>query len=97
MNAGATPMISLPRPSTDEDEENVPLPSPNRETNLDSKEQPAKALDPSNAAEDEQQYLTGIELLMAMSSLTFVAFLILLDVSIVATVSLWPIHSSFSG
>jgi hypothetical protein len=88
MNASATPMISPPRLSTDEDEENVPLPSPNRETNLDSKEQAAKALDLSNAAEDEQQYLTGIKLLMAMSSLTFVAFLILLDVSIVATVSL---------
>lgn len=37
--------------------------------------------------EDGQTYLTGPTLYMTMASLTFVAFLMLLDVSVVATVS----------
>lgn len=86
--SSAAPTAPLPRHSTDEDEEKNPSPSPIQKTDLDSQHHSAKALDPSSVAEDDQEYLTGIKLLMTMLSLTFVVFLILLDVSIVATVNL---------
>jgi hypothetical protein len=39
-------------------------------------------------AEEEQEYITGIKLYLVVSAVTLVAFLMLLDMSIIATVSL---------
>jgi hypothetical protein len=38
--------------------------------------------------EDDEEYISGIKLVLVLGSATFVAFLFLLDVSIVSTVSL---------
>ena len=42
---------------------------------------------PPVSVEEEQEYLSGLKLLVAMISLILVAFLMLLDTSIISTVS----------
>lgn len=76
-----------PRQSTDEEEEKVAPPSSPPDVITESKEEPVASTGPIVAADEPQEYLTGLKLFLAMFSLTFVAFLILLDVSVVATVS----------
>lgn len=54
-----------------------------------SSEKPADtSVTAGKAAEPERQYITGIKLILVISSVTFIAFLMMLDMSIVTTVSL---------
>ena len=78
----------MPDQPRDEDGENTTSPSSTTDIMAESKEQSVETMDPDVSTEEAQEYLTGIKLLMTMFSLTFVGFLMLLDVSIVATVSL---------
>jgi hypothetical protein len=50
--------------------------------------QSVEKLEPSNDTEPVQEYVHGIKLLMIISGLIFGSFLMLLDTSIIATVSL---------
>lgn len=42
----------------------------------------------AEAVEPEHEYISGVQLLLVMSSVTLVVFLMLLDISIIVTVSL---------
>ena len=52
-----------------------------------SKEPSVQNVDPVISVEEEHKYLTSLKLLAAMISITLVGFLMLLDTSIVSTVS----------
>jgi len=58
-----------------------PIPQdPEQDTNKDS--------EPETAAREEQDYITGFKLVLVLVSVTLVAFLMMLDMSIIATVKL---------
>lgn len=52
------------------------------------KEGTTKAADGNDEAPKDEEYITGIKLLLVLAALTGTTFLILLDMSIVVTVSL---------
>jgi hypothetical protein len=72
------PTSSIPEMMSDTEKEKKPTPSP-----------PPTITTPDSEAHEEvnPDHLTGIKLVITLSSLTLVGFLILLDVSIVTTVS----------
>jgi hypothetical protein len=84
-DASSRAMIS--RQSKDDNGENYTPPSSIPDVTVPFREQSVAAVDSIVPVEEEQEYLTGFKQFMAMFSLTFVGFLILLDVSIVSTVS----------
>jgi hypothetical protein len=54
----------------------------------DSSSRPSAEMKPEPAGEEERVYLTGIKLFMVLTGVTLVCFLVLLDISIIVTVSL---------
>jgi hypothetical protein len=77
----------MPHQSRDEDGEKPTPLSSTPDIMAASKEQSLETTDSTVLAEEEHEYLTGFKLLVTMFSLTFVGFLMLLDVSVVSTVS----------
>lgn len=53
----------------------------------DSSLRPSADMKPEPAGEEERVYLTGIKLFMVVTGVTLVCFLVLLDISIIVTVS----------
>jgi hypothetical protein len=82
-----SPRTMMPRQSRDEDGEKATPLSSTPDVMAASKEQSLESMDSIVLPEEEHEYLTGFKLLVTMSSLTFVGFLMLLDVSVVSTVS----------
>jgi hypothetical protein len=83
-----------PRSIDEDGEKSTPL-SSSQDVIMGSKEEPVDSNGPITAAEADPEYLGGMKLFMAMFSLTFVAFLVLLDVSVVATVSCNYLHPHY--
>lgn len=63
----------------------------NKEPNMSEFSNPEKPLDgstePVEAAETEYEYITGVKLWLVIASITLICFLMMLDMSIVVTVS----------
>jgi len=82
----------MPRQSRDEDGEKA-----TPDIMAASKGQSVETMDSIAPAEKDHEYLTGFKLLLTMLSLTFVGFLMLLDVSVVSTVSWHSLRVFHSG
>ena len=81
------------------------VPTADRQLSANAEEPPSQISIPDapskEAAErqEDSQYLTGIKFVIVMVSLTLVFFLVMLDLSIIATVSqalLWQARSSWT-
>jgi hypothetical protein len=58
-----------------------------KETRPSSAEKPTGIVTEPKAEAQEHEFLTGVKLLLVLSSVTLVVFLMMLDIAIVATVS----------
>jgi len=77
----------MPRQSRDEDGEKATPTSSTPDIMAASNEPSVETMDTVVPAEEEEEYFTGFKLLLTMFSLTLVGFLLMLDVSVVSTVS----------
>lgn len=77
----------MPRQSEEKAAKEREVLSPSPDIMTTSKEHSTRTMSPVVPAEEEHGHLTGLKLFATMSSLTVVGFLMLLDISVVSTVS----------